>query len=202
MLQLVYAYSPTKTVENKNEFAFGLNGDLPWPRIGKDMKNFAFRTAGSVLICGAKTFMSFRAPLPGRKCIVVQDMSRPFAAAKNGELADCYISDLEFTGFLGGDILVGLAGDDTPTTFSPHASGDYSVIGGAAILAKALLYADKIVATTIRKKHRVNSDVQLEHSFIMYPMWEESNFRAIEMNWSYIDELTNISEDVFIKIKD
>lgn len=195
MIQIVYAFAPTKTVDGKNENAFGLGDGLPWGHISQDMKNFANRTRDTILICGAKTFMSFSEPLPGRKTIVIQDMSRSLATAKNGFFADAYISDEEFMEFLGGEHLAGHTSYNSTITF--NRSEKYSVIGGAGIIQKAYPYADKVIQTIIRKSHRVNSDVQLPIEFVVAPTWPESGFTTKENHWYHIDEVTSISEVVY-----
>lgn len=149
MIQIVYAFAPTKTVDGENENAFGLNNGLPWGHISQDMKNFANRTRDTILICGAKTFMSFDEPLPGRKTIVVQDMNRPLATAKNGFFADAYASELEFIGFLGGDIMAAQTSYNSTITFNRGLN--YSVIGGAGIIQKAYPYADKVIQQSSEK---------------------------------------------------
>ena len=198
MIQIIYAFSPTKTVDGKNENAFGLGDGLPWGHISQDMKNFANRTRDTILICGAKTFMSFSEPLPGRKTIVIQDMSRSLATAKNGFFADAYISDEEFMEFLGGEHLAGHTSYNSTITF--NRSEKYSVIGGAGIIQKAYPYADKVIQTIIRKSHRVNSDVQLPIEFVVAPTWPESGFTTKENHWYHIDEVTSISEVVYERV--
>lgn len=197
MLQLVYAVSPTRSVKGQNELAFGLNDGLPWGHIKQDLQNFKARTKDTILIMGAKTFMGFAEPLPGRKSIVVQDMSRPLATAKNGFFADAYVSELEFTGFLGGDIMT------AKTSYSQYVmfdhDKDYSVIGGIELIKKATPYADRIIQTTIRKNHRVNSTVQFPYATFWYPQEEATGFKLAETHWWAIDELTNISESVYVK---
>lgn len=195
MIQIVYAFAPTKTVDGKNENAFGLGDGLPWKHISQDMKNFANRTRDTILICGAKTFMSFPEPLPGRKTIVVQDMSRALATAKNGFFADAYVSELEFIGFLGGDIMAAHTSYNSTITFNRDLN--YSIIGGAGIIQKAYPYADRVIQTIIRKSHRVNSDVTLPAEFVAAPTWPESGFITKENHWYHIDEVTNISEVVY-----
>ena len=37
MIKLVFAYSPTKSVEGFNELAFGLGDGLPWGRVKKEI---------------------------------------------------------------------------------------------------------------------------------------------------------------------
>lgn len=198
MIQIIYAFAPTKTVDGHNENAFGLGDGLPWGHISQDMKNFANRTRDTILVCGAKTFMSFKEPLPGRKTIVIQDMDRPLATAKNGFFADAYASELEFIGFLGGDIMTGQTSYNSTITFNRNEK--YSIIGGAGIIQLAYPYADRVIQTVVRKSHRVNSDVQLPFAFIVGPSYEESGFVIKENHWYHIDEVTNISELVYDRV--
>lgn len=198
MIQLIYAYAGTKTVEGENEYAFGLNGGLPWGHISQDLKNFKARTEGTILIMGAKTFMSLPSPLKGRKHIVVQDMKRDFAQAQDGLYADGYMSPIAFSEWLGtkqqnyqninGDLIY------------MSSSETYSVIGGAGLLQEAYPFADKVVQTSIRKRRRVNSDVKLPMSFVVAPTWEGSGFITTETHWYSIDELTSISETVYDRV--
>ena len=73
----------------------------------------------------------------------------------------------------------------------------YSIIGGAGIIQKAYPYADRVIQTTIRKSHRVNSDVTLPAEFVAAPTCPESGFITKENHWYHIDEVTNISEVVY-----
>lgn len=199
MLQLVYAFAPTKNVKGENEYAFGLEDGLPWGHIKRDMTNFASRTKDGDMIMGAKTFMGFKEPLPGRNCIVVQDLSRPLVQAKNGFFADAYISTEDFEKLLKGEIVHGQTSYDHPYVIN-MACKRYSVIGGRALLEIAQPYADRIVQTTIRKKHYVVSDVKLPMSFVVAPSWEGSGFITTETHWYNIDELTSISETVYDRV--
>lgn len=197
MLQLVYAYCGTKTVEGENEYAFGLENGLPWGHIKRDMANFAKRTKDTLVFMGAKTWMSMPSALKGRKCVIIQDMNRPFAQAEDGLFADGYISIEDFKGFLEGThcFYHNINGDKI--RFLPN--DDYSVIGGKGILETAQPYADRIVQTSIQKKHRVNSDVTLDMSFICYPAWENT-FRMVETSWVHCDELTSLTETVYERV--
>jgi len=50
--------------------AIGKDGGLPW-HIPADLKHFKALTTGKPMIMGRKTFESFKAPLPGRRHIVL-----------------------------------------------------------------------------------------------------------------------------------
>lgn len=199
MLQIVYAYCASKNVENETEYAFGLNGGLPWGHIPQDLKNFKARTENTVLVMGAKTYMSLPSPLKGRKTIVVQDLSRGLAQAKDGLFADFYTDIEQFREMLkGGDFI---SWDPSENKFKcdkfNHA---LSVVGGAGLIQEAAPFADKIIKTSIHKRHRVNSDVQLPMGFIVFPSWEGSGFETKENHWWKLDELTSITEIVYERV--
>lgn len=201
MIQLIYAYAPTKSVSGGNEYAFGLDDGLPWGHIKRDMENFAKRTAGTVLIMGAKTFASLPGILAGREHVVVCDPNRDEPLTKNGQRAHAYIDADAFYTFLnGGDVTTGWSNGITACIACYQRNMQkYSIIGGAHILQYAYPYADKVIQTTIRKLHRVNSTVQLPLSFIVAPGMEDSEFTLTETTWIRIDELTDISESVYEK---
>ena len=197
MLQLVYAVSPTRSVEGQNELAFGLDDGLPWGHIKQDLQNFKARTKDTILIMGAKTFMSLPDVLPGRQHVVVQDLDRPYVQAKNGMFADWYTSMEEFENIINGcDGFAINVNKDSKRLFK---DGTYSVIGGIDLIKKATPHADRIIQTTICKKHRVNSTVQFPYATFWYPQEESTGFKLAETHWWAIDELTNISESVYIK---
>ncbi|QQG32145.1 hypothetical protein CkP1_0254 [Citrobacter phage CkP1] len=197
MIQLIYAYCGTKNAEGHNEYAFGLKDGLPWGHIKRDMQNFARHTKDSILIMGAKTFMGFKEPLPGRITIVVQDMSRPLATTKHGFLANCYISKLQLNKLLTGSSIQAKTSYNCSIPFNP--TQKYSVIGGKGILEMAQPYADRIIQTSIRKKHYVCSDVKLDMNFIVFPSWSD-DFQTVESSWVRCDELTSITETIYERV--
>lgn len=194
MLQLVFASCATKTVDGKNEIAFGLGDGLPWGHIKQDMKNFKARTSGTHLIMGAKTFMSFESPLPGREHIVVASPGRAEPTTKNGTKASGYISPEQFREFLAGRAIIMNELNHGETVELQRDYEDFSIIGGKALIEQSYESVDKIIHTSIMKKHRVNSDVQLEPDFLMKAFW---NKPATETHWYLCDELTSLTETVY-----
>lgn len=71
--------------DSKNGIA--KNGKIPW-NCPQDMKFFRTMTIGETLICGRKTFETFRSPLKMRKTVVVSSKTQPiegvFAQNPNG----------------------------------------------------------------------------------------------------------------------
>lgn len=195
MLQLVFARCTTKTVEGVTEHAFGLGDGLPWGHIKQDMKNFAARTNDTVLVMGAKTWMSFKDPLPNRRNVVVCDTTRPLPTTKSGKQPSEVITQAEFLKFLNGhEVITSTATKEYPWDIVLTRKDDVSIIGGKTLLEIALPLVDKVVATTIIKKHRVNSDVQLSETFID----ELIRSRVMtESHWYQCDELTQVIETVY-----
>lgn len=193
MIKLVFACAPTKTVDDKNEYAFGLNDGLPWGHIKKDLQNFKARTEDTILIMGAKTFQSLPTLLPGRSHVVVCDLERDYPETKDGDFAHFYITWAEYVTYIsGGEIRV-----SSPNTFFEPILGQnskVSVIGGPSLLEAALPYADEIIMTKIIKRHRVNSTVQLPITFVHDIMLNRS---MVESHYYQIDELTEITESVY-----
>ena len=194
MLKLVFACAPSKTVDDKLEYAFGLGDGLPWKHIKQDMSNFVARTKNTVMVMGAKTFASLPRLLPDRTHVVVTDMARKLPRTKTNELAHFYITQTEFiTLVMGSEINLFSPATDVPFKLSTE-HVDVSVIGGPALLKQALPYADEIVMTKIIKKCRVNSDVQLDKDFVQDIMLQRS---MVESHYYRIDELTEITESVY-----
>lgn len=192
MIKLVFAYSPTKTVDGIDQNAFGLGDGLPWGRVKKDLQNFKARTEGTIMIMGAKTFQSLPTLLPGRSHIVVCDLTRDYPTTQDGDFAHFYITWAQYVTFIsGGQIQV-----SSPNTFFESMLGQdskVSVIGGPSLLYAALPYADEVVVSRIEKCHRVNSTVQLEENFLH----EIRQREMLETHWYKIDELTTLTETVY-----
>lgn len=197
MLQLVFATCFTKTVDNQNEFAFGLNNGLPWGHISQDLKNFKARTSDSVLIMGAKTFESFQSPLPNRRHVVVCNPERALPKTRNGTTPSEVITPEEFERFLNGETIVtSKASKNYPwDTVVGRDRCDISIIGGKTLIQQAITRVDKIVHTSIIKNHRVNSDVQIEKETIFDI---HARNKMVETHWYAIDELTHITESVWV----
>jgi len=51
--------------------AIGRDGEVPWPHIEADVRQYRERVAGSPVILGRRTFDSMRDHLPGSRQIVV-----------------------------------------------------------------------------------------------------------------------------------
>lgn len=197
MLQLVFATCSTQTVDGKKEFAFGLKDGLPWGRISQDMKNFKSRTQNTIMIMGAKTWESFRSPLPGRRSVVVCNLQRGKPKTIDGTCPSEVITPEEFELFLNGETVVtSTATREYPwDTTVNRKSDDVSIIGGKTLIQQAIARVDRIAHTGITKNHRVNSDVQIDKETII---GIHIRNKLIETHWYAIDELTHISESVWV----
>lgn len=102
----------------------GRDGALPW-HLPEDMRHFRELTTGATVLMGRRTWESlpprFR-PLPGRRNIVLSGTPQ--------EGVETF--------------------SDLPQALAA-VSGDLWVMGGAAVYAAALPYADRIVVTEIRE---------------------------------------------------
>ncbi|AAU29208.1 dihydrofolate reductase [Escherichia phage JS98] len=193
MIKLVFAYSPTETVDGTKQNAFGLGDGLPWGRVKKDLQNFKARTEGTIMIMGAKTFQSLPTLLPGRSHVVVCDIKRGYPETKDGDLAHFYITWDEYVTLVAGGRIQLSSPNTNFETFIDASENRISVIGGPALLYAALPYADEVVVSRIEKCHRVNSTVQLEENFLH----EIRQREMLETHWYKIDELTTLTETVY-----
>lgn len=196
MLQLVFATCNTKTVDGRNEIAFGLNNGLPWGHISQDLKNFKARTDNTIMIMGAKTWESFHKPLPGRRSIVVCNLQRQRPKTKDGTVANEIISPTEFDSFLNGEkIVTRFADKDYPWDSTVDRNSDnVSIIGGKTLIEQAIARVDQVVHTSIIKDRRVNSDVQMPVEVIATI---RNKYKMIESHWYQCDEITQIIESVY-----
>ncbi len=101
----------------------GSHGKLPW-HIPADLKRFKALTIGKPMIMGRKTFESFRAPLPGRRHIVLT--RDPHWSAVGAEVVHSPEEALALAG-----------------------AGEVAVIGGAEINALLIARAERIELTEV-----------------------------------------------------
>ncbi|EQA7786881.1 dihydrofolate reductase [Acinetobacter baumannii] len=179
MIQLVFAHCGT---------AFGSHDGMPWPRISQDFKNFKARTEGTILVMGAKTFMSLPSLLPGRDHIVVCDTSRDtLPKCKSGKSAHSYISYGGFEHLL------------TVNSVSPDHK--FSVIGGVELLEKAIDYADVIYETSINMSPSVQPNVEITASLPKDFLTKVDNFgKVMESHWYSIQDGLTITEWKSVKV--
>lgn len=194
MLQLVFAYGHglAPVTDLRGGAHFGLNQGLPWKHLSQDLKNFKSRTQDTMLIMGANTFKSLPGRLPGRTHIVVQDLHRPHVQAKDDSYADYYVNEYALRMFLTTNHTL-LAEDVMHNPVNLSKNGQYSIIGGPAILSLALPHVDRIVMSKITKKAMMNSDVKLDQSFVHSVIQHE----MVETHFWVIDEITTLTETVY-----
>jgi dihydrofolate reductase len=114
----------------------GREGDLPWPRLTRDLAHFKRTTMGAPVIMGRRTFESIGRALPGRRNIVVtRDAARRFDGAETATSLDAALA---------------LAAD-VPEIF---------VIGGKALFEEAMQRADRLVLTRVGRAY--DGDVRFE----------------------------------------
>ena len=94
--------------------AIGRDGGLPW-HIPADLKHFKALTTGKPMIMGRKTFESFKAPLPGRRHIVLTRDSEWEA-----EGAERAMSVPEALAAAGGEETAIIGGSDVFLLFEPQ----------------------------------------------------------------------------------
>ncbi|MGQ3328818.1 dihydrofolate reductase [Halorubrum sp. FL23] len=119
--------------------AIGRDGEVPWPHIEADVRQYRERVAGSPVILGRRTFDSMRADLPGSRQIVVsrsvEAVDVPTAIVADGidsaieraaEVAgDDGIGGDEFVYVLGGGAIYELFQPHLDRMFLSHIAGSY-----------------------------------------------------------------------------
>ena len=137
----------------------GKDGALPW-RISEDMKRFKRLTMGHPCIMGRKTWDSIPdKPLPGRTNIVVT-RNKAFAA-DGAKLADSFEAALE------------IARKENPV--------EIMVIGGEAIYAAALPYANRMYFTEV--KGHFDGDA-------FFPKADASEWNAVAGEGPFVEGIT------------
>ena len=101
--------------------AIGRDGEVPWPHIEADVRQYRERVAGSPVILGRRTFDSMRDDLPGSRQIVVSrsvdSVDVPTAVVADG--VDAAIERAaEIAG--GDDSVYVLGGETIYELFQPH----------------------------------------------------------------------------------
>lgn len=101
----------------------GREGRLPW-RLAADLERFRRLTLGRVVLMGRRTWQSLGRPLPGRRNVVLT--RDPSFAAPGGEIVRSIDAARELA-----------------------ADAELFVIGGAAVYAAMLPYADRLFITHV-----------------------------------------------------
>lgn len=198
-VQLVFAYCKTKKVNGEEVNAFGLDDALPWGHNKQDMINFAKRTKDTMVVMGAKTFISLPSLLKDRPHMVIIKKNSKLPTTKDGKYAEYYIFEDEFENFLESGKCGGLAawyGYEYKNNIEFHKNYEnISIIGGISIIVKSLPFADKVVMSRINKRHYVYHNVTLPQSVIDFV--ESNVFHEVEKHWWILDELTELTEIVY-----
>lgn len=123
----------------------GKDNTLPW-HLPSDLKHFKMLTWGKPIIMGRKTFESIGKPLPGRQNIVITHQ-------QNFSVSGC-------------DIVHSL---DEALKQAGKAQQVF-IIGGSAVFAEALPFADFLYLTLIHADIAGN---------IYFPAWEQDNWEQV-----------------------
>lgn len=144
--------------------AIGTDGEVPWPHIEADVRQYRERVAGSPVILGRRTFDSMRDDLPGSRQIVV---SRSVASVDvpTAVVADGVDSALERAAEIAGDAVdtgdAADTGDDT-----------VYVLGGGAIYELFQPHLDRMVLSHVAGSYEGDT---------FYPAWDPDE-------WTVADE--------------
>ena len=104
----------------------GRDGEVPWPHIEADVRQYRERVAGSPVILGRRTFDSMRDDLPGSRQIVVSRsvdaVDVPTATVADGDEAALELAR-EAADEVGVDTVYVLGGGGIYDLFQPHLDG-------------------------------------------------------------------------------
>ena len=132
--------------------AIGRDGEVPWPHIEADVRQYRERVAGSPVIVGRRTFDSMRDDLPGARQIVVSRsvdaVDVPTAVVADG--VDSAIERAEE-----------MAGTEDPVY----------VLGGGAIYELFQPHLDRMVLSRVAGSYEGDT---------FYPAWDEAKWTVAE----------------------
>ncbi|MDZ5812546.1 dihydrofolate reductase [Halorubrum sp. AD140] len=148
-MQLV---SVAAVAENR---AIGSDGEVPWPHIEADVRQYRERVAGSPVILGRRTFDSMRDDLPGARQIVVS-RSADAVDVPTAVVADGVDSAL--------DRAAELVGDD-------DSDDPVYVLGGGAIYELFQPRLDRMVLSHVDGAYEGDT---------FYPAWDADEWTVAE----------------------
>lgn len=129
MIKLIWAQTKEGVIGNDNA--------LPWT-IKEEMQHFRQTTLNSAVLMGRKTFLSMQnKPLPNRVNYV---LTRDVKAKQKNQNNLYFINDLS----------------DVIKKYQHKVNDDLYVIGGNAVISKAIDLADEIIRTIIKKDCKGN----------------------------------------------
>ncbi|MFB6160312.1 MAG: dihydrofolate reductase [Haloferacaceae archaeon] len=127
----------------------GREGELPWPSIPEDRRQYRELVADDPVILGRRTFEAMRDDLPGRAQIVLSRSAREFDVPTAHHASDV-AEAVDVAASLGGDVAY--------------------VIGGAAIYALFQPHLDRMVLSRVPGEYEGDA---------YYPVWDESEWELV-----------------------
>jgi len=97
----------------------GDDGEIPWPSIPADRRQYRERVAGSPVVLGRRTFESMREDLPGSAQVVLSRSERSFEEPSAHHAAGVEEA-VEVAASLGADTAYVLGGGGIYELFQPH----------------------------------------------------------------------------------
>jgi len=128
----------------------GDDGELPWPSIPADKRQYRERTAGHPVVLGRRTFESMRENLPGSAQIVLSRSERTFDVS---------------TAHHAGDVA-----EAVEVAASLDADRAY-VLGGGAIYGLFQPHVDRMVLSRVHGSYEGDT---------RYPDWDESEWELVD----------------------
>jgi dihydrofolate reductase len=152
----------------------GRDGEVPWPHIEADVRQYRERVAGSPVILGRRTFDSMRDDLPGSRQVVVS-RSVDAVDAPTAVVADGVESAIDLARTLVGDAVSdreAVAAEADPVRGSSSATRDDTVyvLGGGAIYELFQPHLDRMVLSHVHGSY--DGDTR-------YPEWDDREWEVV-----------------------
>jgi len=149
----------------------GREGELPWPSIPADKRQYRERAAGSPVILGRRTFESMRDDLPGARQIVVSrsldSVDEPTAAVADG--VDAALDRAREIVGDAPDPVDGAGAGDGDATGDVGDDAVY-VLGGATIYELFQPHVDRLVLSHVRGEYEGDS---------RFPAFDEDDWTVV-----------------------
>lgn len=129
--------------------AIGIEGELPWPSIPADKRQYRERIADDPVILGRVTYESMRDDLPGRAQIVLSREERDFEAPSAHHAGGV---------------------DDAVAIAEALGAETAYVIGGAGIYRLFQPHLDRMVLSRVAGSHEADA---------FYPEWDPDEWRRV-----------------------
>ncbi|ELZ36765.1 dihydrofolate reductase [Halorubrum tebenquichense] len=149
----------------------GKEGEVPWPHIEADVRQYRERVAGSPVILGRRTFDSMRDDLPGSRQIVVSRsvdaVDVPSATVANGVEAGLALAREVAEDAIDDETAVAAEADPTPSR--TDGDGVVYVLGGGTVYELFQPHLDGMALSHVDGSYEGDT---------YYPQWDDEEWEV------------------------